>query len=134
MNRAGILPGLLLVALATVCCGCQSKPNSAEVSGVVMLDGEPLAKAEVIFTPDEGRASFGITNEQGGYALIFTGTKKGAMPGTHRISITTAVVDFDGDGSPAREIVPAKYRGPESELIQEVKPGKNTIDFDLRTP
>lgn len=133
MNRVGLKYRAIMIVLGCVCCGCQSRPNSAEVSGVVTLDGEPLPKADVVFTPGDGRSSLGITDQEGKYSLVFTGLKTGAMPGTHRVSITTAVIDLDGDGFQAKEVVPAKYRGPESELIQEVKPGRNTINFSLHT-
>lgn len=127
IDRAG-----WLVAMICGICGCQTRPNSAEVSGVVTLNGAPLVNAHVIFRPEAGRSSVGLTNDEGKYSLMFTGTKSGVLPGTHRISITTATIDWDGDGLPRKEIVPTKYRGPESELIQEVKPGRNTIDLVLR--
>lgn len=133
MTRAGVHYGFLLACWICVGCGCQAKPNSAEVSGVVTLDGKPLAKADVIFTPEVGRPSFGITNAEGEYALMFTGTKMGAIPGSHRVSIMTGVEGADSVGIRTKEIVPAKYRGPESELIEEVKPGRNTINFSLHT-
>ncbi|MFO7901453.1 MAG: carboxypeptidase regulatory-like domain-containing protein, partial [Pirellulaceae bacterium] len=56
----------------------------------------------------------------------------GAKIGTHTVTITTArtVTDEEGNMTATPEEVPSRYNF-ESELVEEVKPGKNTIDFEL---
>jgi hypothetical protein len=108
-------------------------PGLAPVSGVVMLDGKPLARALVQFTPmleeknlsdtlKRGAGSSGYTDEQGQYILFYT-TVRGAVKGNNRVRIEA----FDSMG---RQIVPSQYN-LSSTLAREVKEGPNTFDFEL---
>lgn len=118
--------GLMLV----VCMGCASG-DFGTVTGTVKAEGQPLPKAMVKFFPrPEGRASMGMTNENGEYELIYSRDQKGAMVGEHMVQITTAVGGGDYGDKIAPEKLPAKYN-LSSELKEQVKPGHNTIDFDL---
>lgn len=89
-----ILCAIIGLALAAGC----SKGNKERqfdltpVSGVIMLDGKPLADAEVGFyylgAPPEGfPGSTGRTDAQGKYELQ-TGTKKGAVAGQYRVTVS----------------------------------------------
>ncbi len=111
-----------------------ARPERAEVSGTVILNGEPLAGAKVEFQPREGPPSYGTTDQNGRYELMFTSDDKGAVVGTHTVRITTASkpVDPETKRIDDAKLVPPRY-GVESELSVEVLPGKNTFDFDLGT-
>lgn len=124
--------------------GCGSSvsdlPSLGKVSGVVTLDGKPLANARVQFQPPDSRASEGMTDENGAYTLRFDPTNYGAKVGPHVVSITTRT---DGYAKPPQngqegewvkgqpESVPAKYLKPGA-LTAEVKAGSNTINFELK--
>lgn len=109
-------------------CGGTDGQNLGTVQGTVTLGGEPLPNAQVVFQPANGRPSTAITNDQGKYELQYTSAEPGALTGSHQVTITTAI-DLP-DETRAAEKVPAKYNR-QSDLVREVKAGKNTIDFEL---
>jgi hypothetical protein len=109
--------------------GC-SKPEFelGLVSGVVTYDGRPLSRANVVFQPDGGvgTTSVGFTNDSGEYQLTFSRTAKGAIVGGHEVVINV----WPTDENPKPIKVPARYNTA-TELKAEVKPGKNSYDFQL---
>jgi len=113
---------LLMPVACLVGCGDSSGPELGKVSGTVTLDGAPLAGATVEFHPQgEGvRPSFGATDADGGYELMFLRDKPGAPVGMNTVMITV---------DPPQE-VPAKYN-KSSELTADVKSGSNQFDFNL---
>lgn len=146
----GLSGGLLaLVVVGPSLAGCGGRPagypETAPVSGVVTLDGEPLEGASVSFIPAAGRSSSGQTDSSGRYELYYTGRIKGAMLGKHRVSISRPVPDqrhvFTEDErelreqghyqGPLIESLPSCYHGVTSELTAEVVAGRNTVDFAL---
>jgi hypothetical protein len=55
----------------------------------------------------------------------------GAPVGRHKVTIFTPPPETDGTGERAKvELVPAKYN-TNSTLTQEIKPGSQTINFEL---
>ncbi len=122
---------LYLVLLPLVfCLGCASG-DVGLVSGTVTADGEPVPNAMVTFYPrPDGRASMGLTDEQGNYELTYTRGQMGAKVGEHKVHITTAVAGGDYGTVVSKETLPAKYN-VNSELKADVAPGSNDIDFDL---
>lgn len=122
---------VLLIGLLSGCGGGDGAPGRAIVSGTVALDGQPLPGADVVFEPEDGGISMGSTDESGEYVLRYSVDEpEGGLPaGRYTVRITT------GDRSGRRRVrkrVPAKYNQL-SELIEEVKPGENTINFDLES-
>jgi hypothetical protein len=79
-----------------------------------------------------GRPPLGETDPQGRYELRHSRSRKGALVGSHKVRITTAIERENERGKivRARERVPAKYNA-NTELVREVKSGSNTIDFAL---
>ncbi len=121
----------IFVLTLTSCTG--GGPPLGYVTGTVSLDGKPLANARVQFQPEaEGRPSFGISDDVGKYEIGYTMNKKGAQVGNHRVQITTAALLEQPNGSSiaVEEKLPDKYNA-KSELHQEVKAGRNTINFEL---
>ena len=124
----------LLVAAVLTGCG-DNGPATGMVDGVVTLDGKPLDQAMVSFQPQNGRRSIGVTDASGHYKLRFTATADGALPGEHKVLITTARGASGGEGSQPfiaaqEEKLPPKYNSA-SELKATVEPGSNQIDFEL---
>jgi len=123
--------GLFVVAVSflalIVCTGCGGgNPNLSRVTGTVTLDGQPLAEAEVTFTPTgaEGGSATGVTDANGKYELAYSADSRGAWIGTCEVSISKIVGALD------KESLPAKYNS-ESELTAEVGEEGNTFDFAL---
>ena len=71
--------------------GCGGGRPTAPASGVVKMNGKPLANAAVTFQPiGGGMASTGITDASGRYNLTFLYTEdEGAIVATHRVIIRT---------------------------------------------
>jgi hypothetical protein len=116
-----------LAALAVVTfSGCGVK--LAEVTGTVTVNGKPAAGLDVVFEPQspKGPPSFGVTKADGTYELKSRGRKKGAIIGTHRVSVN--------QGDVAEGVIPLtippKYN-LKSELTTEVKSGANTYNIDI---
>jgi hypothetical protein len=135
------LLGPVLVLVSLFAAGCGGSDNLASVHGTVTLDGEPLAGAkvefefrgeEVIRGKSTGSASYGKTDAQGRYTLAYTPDKEGAPIGEHTVRITTREMKLDANGKEVLipERLPPQYH-VDSKLAREVKPGSNTIDFDL---
>lgn len=122
--------GALLGLLVVLVTGCSSG-DFGTVTGKVTADGEPLPNALITFFPQpDGRSSAGRTDENGEYELVFSRAQKGAMVGEHVVRISTANEGGDYGTNAAKESIPAKYNVA-SELVEEVTPGSNVINFEL---
>lgn len=124
---------LAIILIAISGCGvAKDQPELGKVTGVVTLDGKPLADAIVEFRPEQGRPSSGLTDDEGHYSLVYLGDTQGALIGTHSVRISTERYATQPDGStmPVPEKVPAKYHRL-SELKEAVKSGKNQFNFEL---
>jgi hypothetical protein len=105
------------------------RPDLAPVSGVVTLDGQPLANAIVTFQPDFGGMesgtkignSVGRTDATGRYTLEYSRDARGAALGKHKVEI----IDSEG-------LLPAEYHRLTT-LQTEVTAGSNKINFDLKS-
>lgn len=121
--------GLLMVAV-----GCGQVP-SAEVTGQVTLDGQPLAGALITFAAaDDPSGVFvsTVTDSQGTYRLP-TDQQPRAVPGRYRVRITTGKGGHPEATPPipaVPELVPIRYN-LRTELTADVSAGPNRIDFPL---
>lgn len=123
-----------LTLLTLVGCSQGDRPPIGEVTGVIKLDDQPLAKAIVTFSPvGGGRPSQAMTDADGKYELVYIGTTNGAKVGQHKVSLTTSY-DGEENGKTVHfpEQIPPKYNGDKTELTADVKPGANVFDFDLK--
>lgn len=108
----------------------------AQVNGCVTLDGEPLAKAQVIFESTDKTYAYGLTDSDGNYTLQFNSTKKGVTPGHKTVRITTSLcgLEFalmDETFVPSDEKIPVQYNR-DSELTAEIIANQSqNCDFDL---
>jgi len=120
--------------------GCGSDgPQLAEVSGTVTVDGKPVPNAVLTFIPTGGTTSYGKTDAQGKYKLMFTDSKSGAMLGSHNVEIEVKRYSKDevsemkaaGINASSEFVpIPKKYKQPGA-LTAEVKKGSNTVDFPM---
>ena len=119
--------------LLVVFVGCSSKYNAAQVSGTVTLEGIPLAGVTVTFTPavksSESPISSGRSDQKGKYRLrVVIDETDGAAIGVNNVNIISY-------GSTSTDSARDDIQAPSQQLEQafsfEVKPGKNTADFQL---
>jgi hypothetical protein len=149
--RPGIAQGYsrrptAFAAAAALLAGCggplatdYSGLNLVDVSGTVTLDGDPLPGAMVIFEAEDQTYSFGRTDEDGYYELMFNSEKSGVMPGRKIVRITMGTAGEEteaeeGSDSPAPPsiVIPARYN-VRSELTADVTAERRTFEFDLQS-
>ena len=118
-----------LLALLLASCG---RSELAGARGRVTLDGQPLADAYVVFCPTrQGTTSYGKTDADGRYRMLFKDNEPGAWLGENLVRITTGDLAA-GDHPAAAERVPVVYN-LKTALKVEVLPQDNVFDFDLKS-
>ncbi len=132
--RYASIRGLLTLALLLPGCGKQD-PNRGTVSGIVEVDGQPVAQGAIAFTPIDGNtAASGGNIVDGRYSVI-------ANIGPSKVAINVPQVVgqrklYDTPDSPVRpvveELLPAEYND-QTTLTCDVKPGPNQQNFSLKT-
>ncbi|MAT69724.1 MAG: hypothetical protein CMJ58_09385 [Planctomycetaceae bacterium] len=99
----------MLIAIGTSGCGPSSGLSYAPAEGVVLIDGEPAERVEVVFTLQNAPATGAkpsaraVTDAQGRFALRTLTPEKdvveGAAVGTHQVTVRTQVVEQDELGN-----------------------------------
>jgi hypothetical protein len=130
---------LLVCAVAAAGCGggAGDRPELVDVEGVVTLDGTPLPEASVVFIPENGPPSYGLTDENGEYSLSHSDDADGAMIGKHKVRIFTfREAEEDEEGNRTERVperVPEKYN-TRTELTAEIGPDSDEpVNFDLKS-
>jgi hypothetical protein len=119
---------------------------------MITLDGEPLPDIQVLFDqPDLGpnnKGYTGRTDEQGHYVLApVIGEGSGALPGTYRVSLSTAgnpsapapppsanrpTLFYPESAPPPPERVPPAYRGGKLSFTVPEE-GTDQANFELKS-
>ena len=121
------------VLLGPVLAGCSGKnENLSEVTGVVTLDGQPLPDAVIVFSPTAGgTTSYGRTDNDGKFRMLFRDNVYGAWIGENVVRITT--FDLPANGKPGKkELVPNVYNTKSTTKVT-VAAGQNTHNFELKS-
>jgi hypothetical protein len=105
------------------------------VRGRVLLGGEPLPDATIMFSPEDpgGLYASARTDEKGDFVLQPEADLRGAPAGKYKVHISTYV-----EGNPTAEpptptvpeLVPARYN-VHTELVREVTPRTHLFLFEL---
>jgi hypothetical protein len=77
---------LLVVLVAVFGCG-DGRPTRVPVSGVVLIDGQPLSRGNIKFVPENGRPSAGKIGQDGRFTLTCYNGADGAILGKHRVQV-----------------------------------------------
>ena len=133
-----------LVGVVFFVAGCnRSDADIAPVEGIVRLDGKPLSRGVVRFTPQAGRSASGQIASNGTFVLGTYSPNDGARIGKHRVTIFAAkeepkkdrLITYDETASSPENasLIPLHYGSAEfSGLEFDVEPGKsNHAEFDL---
>lgn len=149
--RLGI--GLCLSSALLLIAGCggggKGGYSTAAVSGVVKMDGKPLANARVVFQPDvddgganlNAPAAMGTTNASGEYTLeIPTTGQQGAVVGAHVVRITMGgsfddedTDELPEDDSAFMDSIPPKYNEESDLRFTVTKEGSDSANFELKS-
>jgi len=91
------LPSLMALA------GCDKGdyPEMAKVTGTVTFKGKPVSNMMVNFMPSDGRPSWGKTDAEGKFSLVYDADYNGAKIAHHRVYFTPPAVTIDGGKSKA---------------------------------
>ncbi|WP_406693704.1 hypothetical protein V5E97_21975 [Singulisphaera sp. Ch08] len=130
--------GIVVLALFGGCGGADDDLPRQEISGNVILQGEPLLQGMIQFRPETNQGTFASAAiKDGEYSIP---RHEGPVAGGYRVIITsppksTAAPSDSGPGktppSPP-DLIPAKYNAS-STLNAEVKAGQpNRFNFDLK--
>jgi hypothetical protein len=131
---------LLFPAVLLLACGCGgSRADRGAVGGAVTLDGKPVERGSILFTPIEGThgAVAGGEIQNGHYQLP---ARIGPAVGRNRVEIRamrkTGKMVPKAFGRPGEmvpeqvEAIPPRFNTA-STLTAEIKPGDNTAGFDV---
>ena len=117
---------LLLLSLPGL-AGCGTRPPAlVPVTGKLTLNGRPLKRATIVFTPDRtkgasGPQSFDVTADDGAFRLRTT-DGMGAVPGWHQITVAPPANDAE------LMALMEKFLDPDrSGLSREVKAGAANV-------
>jgi len=106
-----------LLALLVVVGGCSKGSTSVgavPVTGLVLLDNEPVAGVTVSFSPDDpkkGMAAVGTTDSQGRFKLTTRVAGDGAVPGEYTVTISKSSAKATGTATVAASSDPRSSSG-----------------------
>lgn len=140
-HKSSLVAIAVLVAAAI---GCNAKSyHEAEVDGVLILQGKPGNKVQIMFSPDgskqtEGPTAVARTDDQGHFVMQIiepnaSSARPGAVVGWNRVVLSDMqlAASNNGRGVPVRFGTEYSTAGT-TPLSQEVKAGKQTIE--IRVP
>lgn len=119
--------------------GCGGGVRTVPVEGTVTVDGAPVEKVAVSFTPIGGQGtagpgSSGVTDAQGRFSLRTIGDRRvtGAVPGKHRVTLSERAwpegYDPYADPSLTPEQLAAKLAQVRFKLPLEARNGSLTFE------
>jgi hypothetical protein len=138
--------GVFLLPIAVAgCSGSRKLPQTFPATGQVLMGGQPVAGAEVHFTPvgGEGMKSAHATTDSAGrfHMLTYFGPGSdvdGALANEYAVAVrkippATGIVNLEAGQRPPANELPEKYANARtSSLTAVVRPeGKNEFVFEL---
>jgi hypothetical protein len=145
--------GGTLMAMALAISGCsgrgsdrwtEQRPPVYKASGIVLLDGEPLAEAEVVLhSSDKAISATGRTDQAGKFKLTTFDEGDGFIEGTHAVTVSKRVwiakpTRYDTPSEPQKayfpeEQLPKRYTTTDtSQLTATIeKRGKNDLKIEV---
>jgi hypothetical protein len=126
---------VLALNLSIVVAGCARGPATGKVNGEVTLDGQPLTKGHVEFSPLDGQG-------QTGGAIIANGQFSAEIPvakmkvAIHSPKVVGKRKAYDTPESPwedeVAEALPPRYH-INSDITLDVQPGTQAVRYDLKS-
>ena len=119
---------MLLVAAG----GCDDRPKRVSVGGVVLLDGKPLDRGQILFVPEGGRPSNSKIQQDGSFELSCFEDEDGALLGKHRVAVSAKTVITEDN---VKWHAPSQYANyMTSGLTVEVTESVDDLVIELETP
>ena len=82
--------GIAACIVLCVASGCGRRVTLVPVSGVVEVDGKPLAAGAITVAPADGRAAGGVIDAGGRFTLTTFEPGDGVMPGRHKVVVNAS--------------------------------------------
>ena len=120
-------------------CAQQAGPETFPASGTILMDGNPVPEATVVFNPKDSDgqsvlASQAETDENGRFELrTYLGEddyKAGIQPGDYIVTVTKLEVVQDMRSKP-KHLLPAKYSATKTSDLSVVVSSDGDNDFEL---
>ena len=119
----------LYCTMVTVGCSPLGRAPTVPASGVLRVDGRPLASVNVTFTPESGRSASATTDASGSFTLSTFTSGDGAVLGTHRVTLSLSPADIPMPGTPEA----ATYVAPRAPFASKYL-GLQTTDLTVDLP
>lgn len=122
-----------LMAATLLLLGC-SRGNMGTVEGTVFVNGEPTGGLEIAYKNDaDGSMALGATQADGRYELRIGRGERQIAVGSYHVTVTPSEMVT---GVPKPDVrMPSKYLShEETDLVQTVNPGANTLDLNIDIP
>lgn len=119
---------LIAGTMALLGCGGSTGPETIQVQGTVLYQGQPLKNGTVRFAPvdaKQGRIATGPIGKDGTFVMTTIKAGDGVMPGTYKISVTSYIIPEDATAEQIEKAyfdkpaIPQKYFNPETSQLQE---------------
>lgn len=144
-DKSGCIALLFIAFFLVTGCRDGGRPT-APVSGVITLDGKPLAGGSVVSQPVAppgstiaGKGSVAFCDADGRFELKTLDGVEGAIVGEHRIRIygprieNASASERDGVGTKLKEPVPEKYNHRTNLTLTVPPDGTSEANFTLTT-
>jgi len=102
-------------------CSKGDYPEMARVTGTVAYKGKPVPNIMVNFMPTEGRPSWGKTDANGKFEMVYDEDYKGVKMGHHKVYFTPAAFTIDGGASKKSRKAIAEATGLTPEEMLEIR-------------
>ncbi len=130
MHRKGLAFFIAAVLLALSAIGCSRGPDVVTIHGTVTRGGQPVKDLVLNFIPENGRPSWGYTDEKGYYELHYNRDRDGALLGKHRVFIS--FLPRDPEVQYAMTEGRLKYPVGIPEILEKYgNPDTSPLEFDL---
>ena len=135
---AGLLPHIAGLLLLLVMLGCGGTDRQA-LRGTITLDGKPLPLGTITLKPQQGTRSPTASSEVSD-GKFFIPAKNGLHVGQFHVEVLAMRVKNGDTYDPSKayeynqieQYLPQRYNY-RSELLAEIKKGKNSLDFELQS-
>lgn len=139
---------VVLIGVAGSMAGC-GRSGLVPVKGTVKLDGQPLARATVLFIAQnpEGKNATGFTAADGKFRLSTLEGDQGALPGKYKVVVqlplapvkdarpaaTPEEAQASAVAHPSEPRLPARYSQADQTVLEQEIPPQGEIVFDLQS-
>jgi hypothetical protein len=125
--------GLVALPVLLTLAGCKGDyPEMSRVTGTVTYKGKPVPNMMVNFLPPDGRPSWGKTDAQGKYEMVYDADYKGAKVGRHKVFFTAPATTIDGGASKESRKALAEATGLTPEELNDIRTNYGNEDTKLQ--